>query len=153
VEWLIADAGCMMYGFVTVTVHYTFPEDDTDFVVEQANIKAIITSSGLLPRVCNSPVVPFAPLVFSHCALFYLQFGRSAQKHKHLHYIVQLDGEQVSEEHLKEFGNDVKILHITEVEKLGAENPHNIVLPDPNALFTVMYTSGSTGRPKVRSRR
>jgi long-subunit acyl-CoA synthetase (AMP-forming) len=71
-------------------------------------------------------------------------------KHSSLKHIIQLDGESVSPQHLQEFGNVVSIYHITEIERMGEEQPSQIVIPQPDALFTVMYTSGSTGRPKVR---
>jgi acyl-CoA synthetase (AMP-forming)/AMP-acid ligase II len=57
IEWLVADVGCIYAGLTTVTIHYTFPEEDTDFVVEQASLEAVITSSSFIPQVRFSTIM------------------------------------------------------------------------------------------------
>ena len=58
---------------------------------------------------------------------------------------------QVNPQHvekLKASYPHINILSFEELQKLGAENPVDLVPPKPEDLCCIMYTSGSTGTPK-----
>eukprot|EP01119_Soliformovum_irregulare_P001169 TRINITY_DN10889_c0_g1_i1.p1 TRINITY_DN10889_c0_g1~~TRINITY_DN10889_c0_g1_i1.p1 ORF type:complete len:741 (-),score=260.15 TRINITY_DN10889_c0_g1_i1:48-2225(-) len=125
-EWEVAEHACNAHTMPTVAIYDTFGIDATQYIINHAELPVIIsagwaeTTSKLVKIVANCPSLKF---------------------------IIQMD--EITEECRTAFQNShVRLLHFSEVEVLGKEQPSEVHLPLPTDIAVIMYTSGTTGPPK-----
>jgi long-chain acyl-CoA synthetase len=129
-QWFLLDFGCLLQGIVVVAIHTAFESDDVEFIIRQANIKAVVCSEDLLPKFrplsnkCDTLdfIITFSPLKGKGSVRYTLSKAL---------FLVCSNGVTVSQ-----------------LEEAGKVNPSEIELLEPTDIATIIYTSGSTGRPK-----
>ncbi|XP_077865938.1 long-chain-fatty-acid--CoA ligase 5-like [Saccoglossus kowalevskii] len=124
-EWGITEQACMMYSHVLVPLYDTLGPDACSFIINQAEISTIVcdTSAKVKLLLNNATKIPAMKTII----------------------MFDTPTDEVKEDALK---HGVEIRHYNEVKELGRENPHELVPPKPQDLFTICYTSGTTGNPK-----
>ncbi|KAF2762931.1 acetyl-CoA synthetase-like protein [Pseudovirgaria hyperparasitica] len=127
-HWLSMAHGAMFQSMAIVTAYDTLGEEGLTHSIKQTQSKAMYLDSTLLVKLLN-------PL-------------SAGENLKHLIYDDATEVKQDDISKLKEKYNDVEIISIADLQKLGEENPVEAVMPKPEDLACVMYTSGSTGTPK-----
>lgn len=125
-EWVIGSEACAAYSLVSVAIYDTLGEENREFVVNQAQIKAVVTTRSLLKNI--------------------VALARSCPMLKYVVLMAQKDVSQEDREKAQSVG--LQIYSFAEVEQLGREHPHEHVPPKPDELAILMYTSGTTSRPK-----
>lgn len=123
-EWVMGAEACNAYSFVNVAIYDTLGVENRQFVVDQAEIKAIVTTQALLANVCD--LAPQCP---------------------HLKYVIIID-KATADDRKKASAVGLTLYSYEETEKLGASNFHEPIPPKPEDLAILMYTSGTTSRPK-----
>lgn len=123
-EWTIAARGLMMQNVTIVTIYATLGDAGIIHGVNETEVKTIITSYDLLPKIRN--ILKSIPNV---TRVIYFE--------DQLHKKANLDG----------FG-DVHVHPYKRVVKNGSESSFKENPPAPSDIAFVMYTSGSTGTPK-----
>jgi long-chain acyl-CoA synthetase len=127
-NWLaMAHAACSQ-SMPIVTAYDTLGEEGLRYSMVATGAKAIFLDPHLLPTLTS--VLAAA---------------------KEVQHVIWNPQHQVNPEHvekLKASYPHINIHSFDELQKLGAENPVDVVAPQPDDLCCIMYTSGSTGTPK-----
>jgi long-chain acyl-CoA synthetase len=127
-NWLAMAHAAGSQSMPIVTAYDTLGEEGLRYSMVATKAKAIFLDPHLLPTLTNVLAV--------------------ASEVRHVIWNPQ---HKPNEEHiakLKESYPHVNILSFDELQKLGEENPVDVVPPKPEDLCCIMYTSGSTGTPK-----
>ncbi|XP_067672294.1 long-chain-fatty-acid--CoA ligase 5-like [Haliotis asinina] len=125
IEWTVAEQANNMFSIVTVPLYDTLGIQACIYIINQTELNTL---------VCDSP--DKAQLILDQ-----------AQHLPSLKRIVMI--EAVSKQNQDTAATyNIEMVLFSEVEKLGRENPKELVLPNPSDLATVCYTSGTTGDPK-----
>ncbi|XP_070496275.1 fatty acid CoA ligase Acsl3-like [Chironomus tepperi] len=122
-EWMVACHGLYKQNCTVCTIYATLGEDGIAFGVNETEVKFVITSHELLPKIRN--ILKDIPNV---------------------HTVVYFE-DQLHPTDTTNFGN-VRVVPYTEVVRAGANNRFDEHSPTPEDIAILMYTSGSTGVPK-----
>ncbi|XP_070496999.1 fatty acid CoA ligase Acsl3-like [Chironomus tepperi] len=122
-EWMIAAHGLFKQNCTVCTIYATLGEDGIAFGVNETEVKFVITSHELLPKIRN--ILKDIPNV---------------------HTVVYFE-DQLHPTDTTNFGN-VRVVPYTEVVRAGANNRFDEHSPTRDDIAILMYTSGSTGVPK-----
>jgi len=128
-NWQLMALGCAWIGTTIATAYDSLGESGLQHSLNEPDCGAVFTNADLLPVVAN--VVGNVPSL----------------------RIVIYDGEakQALLDKIKGAREDIKILTIDELRKLGAAKSMDSIAtrqPKPDMVACIMYTSGSTGAPK-----
>lgn len=120
---------CVSQGMTIVTAYDTLGEEGVEHSLLQSKAKAMFTDPHLLKTATN-------PL-----------------KKSDVKYVIynDLSNQGISDKQVQDFKDahkHIKVVSISELERLGEESPVDPVPPKPEDMFCIMYTSGSTGKPK-----
>jgi long-chain acyl-CoA synthetase len=118
-EWVFADYGCQMAGIVTVPVFPTISNNDLQFILNHAEVKAVFISDKKILAKLN-------------------EIEKEIPTVKHLIAFDQVDGLL----QFQQFINSAK--QNPQKEKVEAIKKSIT----PKDLLTILYTSGTTGTPK-----
>ncbi|XP_071107343.1 long-chain-fatty-acid--CoA ligase 5-like [Haliotis cracherodii] len=125
IEWTVAEQANNMFSMVTVPLYDTLGIQACIYIINQTELSTL---------VCDSP--DKAQLILDQ-----------AQYLPSLRRIVMIEAiSQQNQDTASKYNIDMVLFG--DIEKLGRENPKDLVLPTPSDLATVCYTSGTTGDPK-----
>ncbi|KAK4158114.1 hypothetical protein C8A00DRAFT_11129 [Chaetomidium leptoderma] len=127
-NWLAMAHGACSQSMPIVTAYDTLGEEGLRYSMVATKAKAIFLDPHLLPTLTNV-----------------LAVASDVQN------VIWNTQHQVNPEHidkLKASYPHINILSFDELQKLGEENPIDVVAPTAQDLCCIMYTSGSTGTPK-----
>ncbi|XP_046369952.1 long-chain-fatty-acid--CoA ligase 5-like [Haliotis rufescens] len=125
IEWTVAEQANNMFSMVTVPLYDTLGIQACIYIINQTELSTL---------VCDSP--DKAQLILDQ-----------AQHLPSLRRIVMI--EAISQQNQDTASkHNIDMVLFGDIEKLGRENPKDLVLPTPSDLATVCYTSGTTGDPK-----
>ncbi|XP_046560300.1 LOW QUALITY PROTEIN: long-chain-fatty-acid--CoA ligase 5-like [Haliotis rubra] len=125
IEWTVAEQANNMFSMVTVPLYDTLGIQACIYIINQTELSTL---------VCDSP--DKAQLILDQ-----------AQHLPSLKRIVMI--EAISKQNQDTAATyNIEMVLFRDIEKLGRENPKDLVLPTPSDLATVCYTSGTTGDPK-----
>lgn len=129
-HWLgIAHAACTQ-SIPVVTAYDTLGPKGVEHSLVQTGAKAIYTDPHLLKTITD-------PLNTATSVEYIIYNDTTLQP------IPKKEIEQWKESHSK-----YKVISLTQLRQLGADNPRSPTPPNPQDLFCIMYTSGSMGPPK-----
>lgn len=122
-EWMIAAHGLFKQSATIVTIYATLGEDGVTHGVTETEVKTIITSHELLPKIRN--ILKTIPNVDT---IIYFE-------------------DQLHKADTSGFG-EVSVVPYSQVLKQGSISKFVEVPPMTHDIAFIMYTSGSTGTPK-----
>ena len=130
-NWLAISHGCSSQSISIVTAYDSLGASGVEHTLVQSKVSAMFVDPQLLKTVSTAlkaaPHIKF--VVYNDSSIF-----------------AKPDHSEVDE--FKKDNPDLTIYSISELRKLGQENPVDPVPPKPEDLYCLMYTSGSTGPPK-----
>ncbi|GFN86278.1 long-chain-fatty-acid--coa ligase 5 [Plakobranchus ocellatus] len=124
-EYIIADQAFFRHSMCGVPLYDTLGEEACDFIVQQAELSAIICDKSAKAKTLLDRRKAFPVLTT----------------------IIMMEPIE-SEIAARANAEGVRIIEMSEVERLGKENPVAPTPPKPDDLCMVCYTSGTTGTPK-----
>lgn len=126
VNWQIMAHACAFSAVTICTAYDSLGPQGLSHSLQEPNVRSMFTNAELLPTLTK--VIESCPFV----------------------RLVVYDGEPSDAvlAELRAKRDDLKVIHIDQVERLGAEKPKESIRANPDDVFCVMYTSGSTGTPK-----
>lgn len=123
--------GCSSQSISIVTAYDSLGASGVEHTLVQSKVSGMFVDPQLLQTVNtalkSSPHVKF--IVYNDSSIF-----------------AKPDHSEVDE--FKKQNPDLPVYSISDLRKLGQENPVEPVPPKPEDLYCLMYTSGSTGAPK-----
>ncbi|RWS27646.1 Long-chain-fatty-acid--CoA ligase 6-like protein [Leptotrombidium deliense] len=124
-EYTIVEYGCYHQSMVVVPLYDTFGPNACSYCIDQAEISCVVidTQSKLEALISQ------------------------AEKTKSLKFVITIDHVLESMKS-KAISYGIKCFHISEIEKMGAENPAQTNEPEASDVAVICYTSGTTGNPK-----
>jgi len=123
-EWMVTDVTCAVQSFVSVPLYDTLGPDAVRYIINHANVRAVVTARANLQSVVAAK---------AQCPS--------------LQYIILMDDDTVDKQFVS--GGGSGFTHtMSAVEQLGQSHPAPDQLPSPSDLFSLCYTSGTTGQPK-----
>ncbi|CAI4219946.1 unnamed protein product [Parascedosporium putredinis] len=130
-NWMAVAHGCSSQSISIVTAYDSLGASGVEHTLVQSKVSGMFVDPQLLQTVNtalkSSPHVKF--VVYNDSSIF-----------------AKPDHSEVDE--FKKQNPDLPVYSISELRKLGQENPVEPVPPKPEDLYCLMYTSGSTGAPK-----
>ncbi|KAH8820477.1 hypothetical protein F5884DRAFT_50589 [Xylogone sp. PMI_703] len=133
-EWQISDLGAMSQSLYTVSLYDTLGPDTTEYIINHASLKCVITSLSHIPTLLKlAPRLPNLKLIIS---LDPLDAGERPGNSKA--DLLNAMGAAVG----------ISIHDIKEVESLGAASGLPMNPSRAEDILTINYTSGTTGNPK-----
>lgn len=123
-EWTIAARGLIMQNVTIVTIYSTLGDAGIEHAVSETEVKTIITSHELLPKLRN--IMKSIPNVKT---------------------IIFFEDQLSKKTNMDGFG-DVHVHPYKRIVKNGSESNFRENPPTPSDIAFIMYTSGSTGTPK-----
>jgi len=125
VEWVLVEQACYAHTIIPVPMYDTLDVDTFAYVVNQVELTSVLTTQDLIHTVISAK-----------------------EKTPTLKYIVQIEDSVDPQQNEKASQAGLKIITISQLEKLGKENPAPHNPPAPLDVATFCYTSGTTGDPK-----
>merc|ERR1712137_847732 len=123
-HWVIGAEACNSYRLTSVAIYDTLGEENREYIVQQSEIRAICSSSGLLKNICEL-----------------------AKSCNNLKFVIMMD--KINDDMKKQAADvGLECFGFEEMEQLGAQNFTAPKPPKPDDLAILMYTSGTTSRPK-----
>ncbi|KAI9003599.1 hypothetical protein BC832DRAFT_559366 [Gaertneriomyces semiglobifer] len=123
-EWIIAEQACFYLSAITVPLYDTLGVDAIEFIANQAELEVIVATKDKAKILLDMK-----------------------DKLAFLKYIIVMDA---PDDYILSKGKElnVEVVSIVDVEREGAEKPHDGTLPNTDTIATICYTSGTTGQPK-----
>lgn len=126
VEWMFMAHGAFTQSLTIVTAYDTLGPEGLQHAINESEASLCFMNDDQLP-ILNK--------ILSKCPTIDTIIYRGQAKPEHVDL-------------LKSNAQIKCILSYEELEKLGQDNPVDVVKPSANDLCCIMYTSGSTGNPK-----
>ncbi|KAK4516104.1 uncharacterized protein ATC70_011066 [Mucor velutinosus] len=126
VEWMFMAHGAFTQSLTIVTAYDTLGLE---------GLQHAINESGATLCFMNDDQLPILHKILAQCPTIDSVIYRGQAKPEHVNL-------------LKSSAQLKHILSYEELEKLGQDNPVEVVKPSASDLCCIMYTSGSTGNPK-----
>ena len=125
-EWIVADLGAMMTGITVVTLYDTLGKESIDYILNQTQIKTVVSSSDKLKTLLDLKREGKLPLMQ---AIIYFDEAKKED----------LDAA---------VANEVKLYRYEDVISEGKGMKQELDEVTPDTVYTLCYTSGTTGMPK-----
>ncbi|EMR61258.1 putative long-chain-fatty-acid- ligase protein [Eutypa lata UCREL1] len=129
-NWQFVHHGCASQSITIATAYDTLGSDAVEYSLTQTSAKAMYTDPHLF-KTASKPL----------------------QNASEVKFLIYNDSTNIpiSDEEMEKFKSShpqLTIISVSELLKLGEENPVPPVPPQPTDLCCIMYTSGSSGTPK-----
>mmetsp|Transcript_18048 Transcript_18048/g.29636 ORF Transcript_18048/g.29636 Transcript_18048/m.29636 type:complete len:681 (+) Transcript_18048:94-2136(+) len=125
-HWTIAALAGLSQSMILVPLYDTFGLEAIQYIIEHAELTAIVIAKDKLKSVVE--VAPQLPK---------------------LKYVICIDPVDAADKELVSARKlQFQLLNLAELEKQGASQVVEEVVPSPTDLAYIMYTSGTTGNPK-----
>ncbi|KAJ5071160.1 long-chain-fatty-acid--coa ligase 5 [Anaeramoeba ignava] len=132
-EWVLAEHAAYAYSFLLVPLYHTFGIPNTRYIINDSEIKTIITEAKYLPKL--SQISKDCPTLESIILL--------NDPENELEEIMK-DNKDI--ESLK--SDNIKIFLFDEILESGKKKQHTHQPSKPDDLCSLIYTSGTTSQPK-----
>jgi len=135
-EWIVSALALWSQSMRVVSLYATLGENAVEYIVTQSELELIFIEKKSLKAIAALLAENKIPTV-----KYIVQFDAN-EKYGNFLEVVDADDIKTVADY------NVKLLGLSEVEKLGQEHKSDPVLPKSDDLCYIMYTSGTTGNPK-----